>query len=237
MGVVDAWIPISLDDKLSDNNIDSNVGSDVLAKQPDISKCQASNITGRVRVLVSYDANGLEPQQHDIVALECFARRSTRRTTCRPLLPPLLPLTVLERRGSYLLVEYRMGRRGNKACMRLHRNAVFCIERKNILDNTINIAMLPADVFMSTPLGRRTAEITSPVVAAGRELLMPALLSAKLVWIAVRTTTLAGVSGVQAATGAMFHESAGALTASSSRDRRPKYYSDDIDESDRFVYL
>lgn len=237
VGVVDAWFPISSPDRNSDAAAAAELPPDKLSRDV-ISKLppKPANITGRVRVLVSYDPHGLDPQQHDLVALEAFARRSPRHATCRPLLPPLAPFTVLEKRGPYLLVEYDLGRHGKKACMRLHRNAVFCIERKNLVDTTINLAMLPADLWMSTPLGRKTAEVVAPVVAAGREILMPAMLSVKLVWIALRTTTLAGLSGVQAATGAMFHESAEALTASSNRDRRPTY-SSEHGANDRYVHL
>ena len=128
---------------------------------------------GRVRVLISYRPNGLDPQQNDIVALESFARRPQRRSTCAPILPPLTPMTVREVRDRYLLVEYQLpsivdpassarstvgnnkqrnggkeaNRKYNKACMRVHRNAVFVIERKNIVDATFGLAMLPADVI------------------------------------------------------------------------------------------
>ena len=181
--------------------------------------------TGRVRVLVSYQPYGLEPQPKDIVALECFARRHPAHASCRPLLPPLLPLTVLERRGAYLLAEYTLPaavsgtsyphkNKPNKACVRLHRNAVFVIERQNIVDAAHNLALLPLDVVLSTPLGQATVHTLAPLVAAGKELLMPALLSLKLVWVAARTTTLAGVSGVQALGGTLWHEGTSSLTAS-----------------------
>jgi hypothetical protein len=232
VGVVDAWIPISLQDRQNEAQLSQDKLKQDVSKHPP----KQANVTGRVRILVSYDPNGLDPQPHDLVALESFARRSPRHSTCRPLLPPLLPFYVLERRGPYILVEYELGRHNKKACMRLHRNAVFCVERKNLLDATINLALLPADLWMTTPMGRKTAEVVAPVVAAGRELFMPAMLSAKLVWIALRTTTLAGFSGVQAATGAMFHESAEALTGSSSRDRRPTYSAEAI-ANDRYVHL
>jgi len=207
---------------------------------------QPNECTGRVRVLVSYQPYGLEPQPKDIVALECFARRHPAQASCRPLLPPLLPLTVLERRGAYILAEYTLPAsvvvgagnnhhhhhhknkpnnnksNNNKACVRLHRNAVFVIERQNIVDAAHNLALLPLDVVLSTPLGQATVHTLGPLVAAGKELLMPALLSLKLLWVAARTTTLAGVSGVQALGGTLWHEGTSSLTAS----HQPNLYHD-----------
>ena len=66
-------------------------------------------VTGRVRVLVTYTRHGLDPQPNDLVALEAFARRSVIQASCRPLLPPLLPMRVLQERHGFLLVEYSMG--------------------------------------------------------------------------------------------------------------------------------
>ena len=57
-------------------------------------------VTGRIRILVSYQPTGLERRQRNVVALEAFARRSLTVCTCRPLLQPLL---VTNRHGSYLL--------------------------------------------------------------------------------------------------------------------------------------
>ena len=175
---------------------------------------------GKVRVLVSYQPIGLEPQIKDIVAFESFARHSLRTTSCPPILDPLLPLTVLDRRGSYLLVEYcimappsRHGRpRPEKVCARIHRNAVFVIERQNIMDAATNLALLPMDVALSTPIGQATQRAVTPLVLAGRELLMPTILSAKLVWMAARTTGLGVTHGVLALTGTLWHEGTTSLT-------------------------
>ena len=138
-------------------------------------------------------------------------------------------MTVKEVHGSYLLVEYRLplvggpGTRNDanhqyhqnrnqnsnndssKACMRLHRNAVFVIERKNIVDATIGLAMLPADMIMGTPLGQTGAQVLGPAVNAGKEVLMPAILSLKLLFLAFKTTAFAGLTGVQAAGGAVWN--------------------------------
>jgi hypothetical protein len=162
--------------------------------------------TGQVRVLVSYQPHGLTPQPNDLVALEAFARRSLAKSSCLPVLAPLQPLKVLQTSGDYLLVEYRL-RNQERATLRIHRKAVFVIERFNILDGAVNLVMLPADVFLATPVGRTVQSVASPVVDATGELFMPALLSVKLIWGAVRTTGLAALSGVFAATGAVIHHS------------------------------
>jgi len=197
-------------------------------KQPstekEVPKAPPKKQVGRVRVLLTYRPNGLTPQQNDVVALESYARRNPRRATCSPILPPLAPMTVKEVRFPYLLVEYKLptteganvahignnNNSDNKACMRLHRNAVFVIERKNIVDATVGWALLPADAIMSTPLGQTGAQIIGPAVNAGKEVLMPALLSFKLVFMALRTTAFASLSGVQAVGGHFWNEGANA---------------------------
>jgi hypothetical protein len=164
------------------------------------------NETGEVRVLVSYVPNGMDPQPNDLVALEAFARRSLKQSSCRPNLPPLQPLKVLQERGGYLLVEYRM-RNGQRATLRLYRKAVFVIERFNALDGAVNLALAPTDLFLSTPLGRATQSLAAPLLDGAGELVMPVTLSVKLMWGAVRTTGFAALSGVTAATNAVWNES------------------------------
>jgi hypothetical protein len=164
-------------------------------------------MTGRVRLLVTYRPNGMAPQPHDLVALECFARRHPRSSSCTPLLPPLSPMRVLQVHDAFVLVEYRLKFGCGKATMRLPRTAVFVIERTNLIDGALNLALFPTDFFFSTPVGHGVAELTGPLVGAVTELSMPALLSAKLLWTAVRTTTFAGMSGVGAATNAILQSS------------------------------
>lgn len=271
VGVLDAWVPIRLvtNEDRGGGNATSHAASPLSfedhlynpKKASTTTKKDAKNAdntgTGRVRVLVSYQPNGMEPQQHDIVALEAFARHgsnSTQSGTCTAILPPLLPMHVLEVSGPWLLVEYQLRQTSSsslqrsayhrshhqpqqqqKACLRLHRNCVFVIERKNLLDETINLALLPADVFMNTPLGQNAAGILGPWFVASRHLLMPALLSAKLMWLAVRTTTLASLTGVQAASSALWTEgSSSLLTDESDESRRRRSY-DRKDSKYKFV--
>jgi hypothetical protein len=79
---------------------------------------------------------------------------------------------------------------------------------------------------MSTSLGNAVKDLLGPAFVAGRQLLMPALLSSKLVWMAVRTTALASVTGVQAATSAFVNEGSNSLTQDSDADqhRKPQTY-------------
>lgn len=214
-GVQDAWIPISLKGQ-EIPDLDRSNRDDPLA-QP-VTKPVPSTATGVLRVLVSYTPLGLDPQPKDIIALEAFARRNPLTSSCRPLIPPLMPMTVLERRGQYLLAEY-VASDQRKACVRLHRNAVFVVERQNLVDAAHNLALLPADVWMSTPVGRKMGEIAGPVVAASRELLLPAFYSFKLVWVAVRTTTLASMSGVRALGSTLWQEGSSSLIVGQQQSR------------------
>jgi hypothetical protein len=223
------------------------------AKQRAAEEERRNKIMGRVRVLVTYEPYGLTPQQGDVVALEGFARQDPRRTTCQPILPSLLPLHVLEASDPWLLVEYTLpfvdngavpagGGRSNagsqngnatRACLRLHRNSVFVIERKNLLDAAINVALQPVDAIISTPIGHASREILGPVFVAGKQLLMPALLSSKLVWMAVRTTALAGFSGVTAAGSAFVQEGTSSLIRDDERRQTRKAY----DENGKTKYI
>jgi hypothetical protein len=149
---------------------------------------------------------------------------------------------VLEVSYPWLLVEYRLpfnvndgdpDSSNNMACMRVHRNSVFVIERKNLLDATLNLALQPADFVMSTPLGQCVGEVLGPVIVAGKHLMMPALLSSKLVWMAVRTTALAGFTGVAAASTAFVSEGTNSLTNDGGRRRQRKTY----DENGKLKYV
>jgi hypothetical protein len=197
-GVMDEWIPIYKD---------TSNGNNLSHGKQDKNTSEDQQETGRVRVLVSYTPHGLDPQPHDLVALEAVARRSSMRASCRPTLSqPLMPMRVLQVRENYLLCEYNMNV-NSKATMRIHRNAIFVIERTNLLDGAVNIALTPTDFLLATPVGRTTTHIAQPVVEAARDLLQPALLGGRVLWAAVRTTGVAGLTGVTAATHAVWSQS------------------------------
>jgi len=172
---------------------------------------------GKVRLLVSYDSNGLKPQKGDIVALESFARRSPSLAKSRPILPPLNPLKVSDVKGEYLLVHFDAVQpcgssklQGNdlthktkpaKTCIRLgqvriHRNEVFVIERIHLLDSAYNIALKPADIAMSTSIGRQVSDRAHPYVAVAGDLIMPAVASARFLLEAAKV----GGSALKSAT-------------------------------------
>lgn len=228
-GVRDVWVPISMTGQAEEVERQQALAYAAAASSPYHSQDPLAPpteqlpkpppCTGMVRVLVSYQPHGLEPQPKDIVALEAFARRSPWHNSCSPLLPPLKPLTVLDRRGAYLLCEYELAGGGNrKACVRLHRNAVFVIERQNLMDAAQNLALLPLDVVSATPIGQATGQLLGPVVTATRELMMPALLSVRLAWVAARTTGLAGISGVVAVGNTLWSVGTSSLTGSHTQD-------------------
>ena len=208
-GVLDAWVPIRLPDEHEQS--------------------------GRVRVLITYHPNGMNPQRNDIVALEAFARKNLEgATTCISIIPPLLPLYVVEVKEPWVLVKYELpvknenGESRRIACMRIHRNAVFVIERKNIIDATVNIVLMPAEFVLNTPVGRNAQEACGPLIVASKQLIMPAILSSKLVWMALRTTALASLKGVAAAGTAFFSEGTNSLTKDGKKMRSKTFHENDI---------
>ena len=218
-------------------------GSDFDKKLPPSSTSKddaesSKSMGGRVRVLITYTPYGLEPQRNDIVALEAFARQNLRTATCQSILPPLLPMRVMKISEPWLLVKYSLSHETNNnefngydnslnsqdnndemAHMRIHRNSVFVIERKTLLDDAVNIALQPAELLLSTPLGQGAREVLGPLFVASKQLLMPALLSTKLVWMAVRATALAGLTGMSAAGSAFVNEGTSSLTKDAKRRR------------------
>jgi hypothetical protein len=129
---------------------------------------------------------------------------------------------VVDTRSSYLLVEYStsrtvtsVDRSGNVKSskwerthrLRIHRNSAFVIERRTLLDAVGDVARLPGDIVLSTPVGRDVAEASAPIVAAAGELLGPALLWGKLMMAAGGTGMRAGMAGLRAATEAVVNTS------------------------------
>jgi hypothetical protein len=140
----------------------------------------------KVRVLISYVPAGISPRAGDVIALESFARQRFVTSSIRPLVPPLAPMRVKDVRGEYLLCgfdvqqthdsEENNNRRRLKTIegsVRLHRNAVFVIERTNVFDIALDAALKPADVVLSTPVARDVTQTLTPYVeSAGKRLLI-----------------------------------------------------------------
>jgi len=183
----------------------------------------AKATSGKVRVLITYQPHGMNPQRNDVVALEAFARQNLRTATCHSILPSLLPMYVIEVKEPWVLVKYKLPFEANtiynyhgvsendndrKAYilnMRIHRNAIFVIERKNLIDTTMNLVLQPAELILTTPLGRSARDILGPLMVTSKQLMMPVLLSSKLLWMAVS-------SGVAAARTVFFSEGSSSLT-------------------------
>ena len=126
VGVLDSWVPIyytandnddAEEEQSSDNfavaavaaSASASYQGDPLKKIPSKKRSQpAKKQVGKVRLLISYRPNGMEPQQNDVVAFESYARRPLRRSTCHPIVPPLMPMIVREVKAPYLLVEYSL---------------------------------------------------------------------------------------------------------------------------------
>ena len=206
-GVWDVWVDLTQPSAVSDGAVPAALSA------------------GSVRVLVSYQPNGLSPRRGDAVALECFARRPSSGTV-QSVLPALAPLRVFDMKGSYVRVDFNVapmddergrrkadvgsGSRGKSRRRRgslcLHRNAVFVIERYTLLDWSVDMALTPTDVVFSTPLGRRTRSSAMPYVEAAGDLTMPVVLSGRLLWAAARTGMTASLTGLKAAGMAVLEE-------------------------------
>jgi hypothetical protein len=164
----------------------------------------------KVHVIISYRPNGMKPRRGDIVALESFARRPMEMFTSNPILNPLHPMRVKDVRGDYLLVKFDMiftddensfqrDAKKRSGCLRLHRNTVFVIERTNLVDSALDVALKPADLVLSSPIGKGISDTVHPYIETAGDLVMPAVLSAKLMFEAAKVGGSAAVIGIKSA--------------------------------------
>ncbi len=230
-GMMDVWVPLYHPNARSGRETNNEI---------DDSGNGGAATSGMVRLLISYEPNGMVPRRDDVVAFESFARRpldgqygvrddpasmssSMSRATnagpiIHPVVPPLSPLLVIDARGRYLLLEYVVSRtvtsvdRGGNVKssrwerahrVRVHRNAVFVLERRTFVDGLVDVARLPGDIVLSTPIGREIAEVAAPVVAGVMELMGPAVLWGRLMVSAGGMGLRAGLAGMGAATEAV----------------------------------
>ena len=232
MGLLDVWVPLYHPSAIqARNKLSSSSSNDNNNNNHD----EEVETSGMIHLLISYDPNGMSPKKDDIVAFESFARRPNHGVgggsggasenygpIITPIVPPLSPLIVVDIRGPYLLLEYAtsrtvtsVNRNGNVKSsrwelshrVRIHRNAIFVIERHTLLDAAGDIARLPGDIVLSTPVGREVAEISAPIVAGVMELMGPALLWGKLMMAMGGTGVRAGLAGARAATEAVVNAS------------------------------
>ena len=59
--------------------------------------------------------------------------------------------------------------RSTQGAVRLHRNAVFVVERTNVIDNALDVALKPADVVLSTPIAQEVTHALTPYVQSAGE--------------------------------------------------------------------
>mmetsp|Transcript_12627 Transcript_12627/g.18958 ORF Transcript_12627/g.18958 Transcript_12627/m.18958 type:complete len:440 (-) Transcript_12627:411-1730(-) len=147
---------------------------------------ESSSSSGKLRLLISYEPCGLEPSKNDTVCLEAFARSPTSL-----IVPSLNPMRVVDRSGGYLLLQYKMrgGRSNRYGTIRLHRNAVFVIERFSVVDGAVDVVLKPTDMIIGSPLGQSVAEAIGPVVSTAGDFLKPVLLTGQL-------ATTMGIGGI-----------------------------------------
>lgn len=165
----------------------------------------------KLRVIITYKPHGIKPRVGDIVAFESFARRPPDICNSRQILNPFYPMRVKDVRGQYVLVDYDMNLSINDCqeskirikrktgSLRLHRNTIFVIERTNLVDSAIDIALKPADVVLSSNLGKSVSNAAHPYFEAVGGLVMPAVLSAKLMLEAAKIGGSAALVGIKSA--------------------------------------
>eukprot|EP00815_Leptocylindrus_aporus_P006077 CAMPEP_0116064334 /NCGR_PEP_ID=MMETSP0322-20121206/9030_1 /TAXON_ID=163516 /ORGANISM="Leptocylindrus danicus var. apora, Strain B651" /LENGTH=419 /DNA_ID=CAMNT_0003550287 /DNA_START=270 /DNA_END=1529 /DNA_ORIENTATION=+ len=142
--------------------------------------------SGEIRLLFTYDPCGIEPNKNDVVCMEAFARKPTNL-----IVSHLCPMRVLERKGGYVLLKFRMVN-GEFGTVRLHRNAVFVIEHFSAIDGAVNLALTPTDIFFSSKVGQHVGQAASPVVNALGDFVKPVMMTGQL-------ATKLGVGGVTTA--------------------------------------
>lgn len=166
----------------------------------------------KVRVIVSYRPNGMKPRRGDIVALESFARRPIELCSSRPICNPFHPMRVKDVRGDFLLVNFdmiflesdhetsfRRKEERQMASLRLHRNTVFVIERESFIDSALDVALKPADLVLTSSIGKTISHASHPYLETAGDLIMPAVLGAKLIFEATKVSGSAALIAIKSA--------------------------------------
>jgi len=131
-------------------------------------------ISGQLRILLSYEPFGYEPQIDDIVSFESYARIPSSL-----IVSPLSPMRVMNREGGFLLLQYRM-KTGRFGSIRVHRNSVFVIERFSVIDGAVDFALKPTDMFFASEFGQQVAHHSSPIVSAVGDFVKPVVMTGQL---------------------------------------------------------
>ena len=83
--------------------------------------------------------------------------------------------------------------------IKVHRNAVFVIERKSLVDGLYDKAVAPVDYVFSTSYGKWVKETTQPVVNYASVMVRPAVMTFKLSMTATRLAFKSAMVGIQTA--------------------------------------
>uniref|UniRef100_A0A7S1UJC0 C2 domain-containing protein n=1 Tax=Phaeomonas parva TaxID=124430 RepID=A0A7S1UJC0_9STRA len=148
-----------------------------------------------VHIVVEYEPEGLHPQRGDIVYLEPFARSPVNQ-----IIPPGEPMAVIEMSGSYALVGFQSGYSEFKCQLKIHRNAIFVVERLTLVDGIWKSALAPTDYLFGTRVGRFVRRTTGPYVSYVNTLLAPVYFASNVGIGTVRLAVRSAAAGV-AATG------------------------------------
>ena len=146
-----------------------------------------------VHLVIEYAAEGLAPQRGDVVYLEPFAR-----SPCNQVLPPGDPLQVIETSGSFCLVRFLSASGLCECQLRVHRNALFVIERLTLVDGLWRTAMRPTDYVFSTRLGRFVKATAKPYLSYVNTLLAPVYFTANVGLGSVKLAIRSAAAGLQA---------------------------------------
>jgi hypothetical protein len=167
-----------------------------------------SNPYGKVRVLLSYEPEGLRPQINDYVTFEAFARHPNNLI----INPITQPMKVVAMRGEYLLLQFyyytshlttgsairrkEIPENRNEGRVRVHRNTVFVIERISFVDGVMDTLLQPVDIVTQLPVVQEVGHVLQPVTNVVTDLAMPAILSGKMLLAITKTAAGAGITGV-----------------------------------------
>jgi hypothetical protein len=167
-----------------------------------------TNSYGKVRILLSYEPEGLRPQLNDYVTFEAFARHPNNLI----ISPITQPVKVVATRGEYLLLQFyyystspnssiairrkEIPENRNEGRVRVHRNTVFVIERISFVDGVMDTLLQPVDIVTQLPVVQEVGKVLRPVTNVVTDLTMPAILSGKMFLAITKTAASAGITGV-----------------------------------------
>lgn len=143
--------------------------------------------SGRLHMLIEYEPKGIQPTAHDVVHLESFARWQNSL-----LFPPSTPLVVVDTKNNHVLAAYTTPS-GFGGRVRLHRNAVYVIERLSWFDGVLKVTSQPVEALMRSSMGRFLIRKTRPMVMLVNRVFRPLIASFD---VALATAMFAGRAAI-----------------------------------------